>query len=71
MKNIILFIVLIFLFGCYTLHKNENGAYIKYKGIITPILKDDENKMYFINEKGKKIRIEQLKSIRDKKPSSF
>lgn len=67
MKNIILFLVLISLFGCYTLHRDQNGPYIYYKGSKTVILKDEKNNMYFINEKGKKVKLESPKPIGIKK----
>ena len=43
--------------SCYTIHKNESGMYFYYKGAKTEILRDDKNVMYFINKKGKKVKL--------------
>ena len=49
--------------SCYTIYKNESGMYIYYKGAKTLILKDDKNVMYFINNKGKKVRLFKAERI--------
>lgn len=57
MKKIFLLFLLISLYSCYTLQKDESGTYFYYKGAKTEILRDDKNVMYFINKKGKKVKL--------------
>lgn len=57
MKNILYIFILISMCSCYTIHKNESGMYFYYKGAKTEILKDEKNIMYFINKKGKKVKL--------------
>ncbi len=63
MKNLFYIILTILFFGCYTLHKDAKGMYIYYKGSKTEILKDEKNNLYFINKKGRKVKLETLKPI--------
>lgn len=63
MKKLFSIILIILSLGCVALHKEEKGMYIYYKGNKTEILKDEKNNMYFINKKGKKVKIETLKPI--------
>jgi|LauGreSuBDMM15SN_2_FD.fasta_scaffold136681_3 hypothetical protein len=57
MKKILYIFFLISICSCYTLQKDERGTYIYYKGAKTEILKDEKNYLYFINKKGKKVKL--------------
>ncbi len=56
MKKILYIFILISMSSCYTLQKDERGTFY-YKGAKTEILRDDKNAMYFINKKGKKVKL--------------
>ena len=70
MKKIFFFFLLISIFGCYTypLLNDDSGMYINYKGTKTAVQKEEKNKMYFINEKGKKVYLYKMEKI---EPLSF
>jgi len=57
MKKILYLFFLISICSCYTIQKDERGTYIYYKGAKTEILKDEKNYFYFINKKGKKVKL--------------
>jgi len=56
MKKILFLFLLFSMYSCYTLQKDESGTFY-YKGAKTEILRDDKNVMYFINKKGKKVKL--------------
>lgn len=56
MKKILFLFLLFSMYSCYTLQKDESGTFY-YKGAKTEILKDEKNVMYFINKKGKKVKL--------------